>query len=114
MLIQVCRAKIHRATVTGAHLDYEGSISICPDLLKASGIRVYERVQVVNLANGARFETYVIEGKKGEIDLNGPAARLGQAGDLIIIIAYGQIELDKESIPNPVMVHVDSVNKIKF
>jgi aspartate 1-decarboxylase len=113
MLIQVCRAKIHRATVTGAHLDYEGSISICPDLLKASGIKVYERVQVVNLANGARFETYVIKGKQGEIDLNGPAARLGQTGDLVIIIAYGQIDLDKEPVPEPTLVYVDSENKPK-
>ncbi|HUU44329.1 MAG TPA: aspartate 1-decarboxylase [Acidobacteriota bacterium] len=113
MLIQVCRAKIHRAHLTGAHLDYEGSISICPDLLKASGIRVYERVQVVNIANGSRLETYVIEGKRGKIDLNGAAARLGQVGDLIIIIAYALIDPDKEPIPDPTFVHVDSENRIR-
>jgi aspartate 1-decarboxylase len=113
MLIQVCRAKIHRARLTGAHLDYEGSISICPHLLEASGIRVYERVQVVNLANGSRLETYVIKGKPSEIDLNGAAARLGQVGDLVIIIAYAQIDPDKEEIPEPTIVHVDSGNKAK-
>ncbi len=111
MLIQICRAKIHRARVTGAHLDYEGSISIGTDLLEASGIRVYERVQVVNLQNGARFETYVIEGEPGTIDLNGPAARLGLVGDQVIIIAYAQIDPDKEAIPDPRVVLVDSGNK---
>ena len=110
MLIEVYRAKIHRATITGADLNYEGSISICPELLKASGIRIYEKVQVVNLANGARFETYVIEGKPGSVELNGPAARLGERGDMVIIIAYGQIEAN-EPIPDPTVVFVDSGNK---
>jgi aspartate 1-decarboxylase len=110
MLIEVYRAKIHRAVITGADLDYEGSISICPELLKASGIRVYEKVQVVNLANGARFETYVIEGKPGAVELNGPAARLGERGDLVIIIAYGQVEADGP-ISEPTVVFVDSGNK---
>jgi len=110
MLIQVCRAKIHRARVTDANLDYEGSISIGPDLLAASSIQPFERVQVVNVNNGERFETYVIKGRAGEICLNGPAARLGQIGDLVLIIAYGLVELDKASEVKPLIIKVDSNN----
>lgn len=110
MLIQVCRAKIHRARVTDANLDYEGSISVGRDLLAASTIRVWEKVQVVNLNNGARFETYVIEGEPGEICLNGPAARLGQKGDLVILIAYGQVDIEEAGKLEPVIVPVDAQN----
>lgn len=110
MLIQVCRAKIHRARVTDANLNYEGSISVGRDLLAASTIRVYEKIQVVNLNNGARFETYVIEGDEGEVCLNGPAARLGQKGDLVILIAYGQVDLEESSRVKPIMVAVDAQN----
>src|SRR3989304_7916930 len=106
MLIQVCRAKIHRARVTDANLDYEGSISIGPDLLAASSIQPFERVQVVNVNNGERFETYVIKGRAGEICLNGPAARLGQVGGLVLIIAYGLVELDKASEVKPLIIKV--------
>jgi aspartate 1-decarboxylase len=109
--IQVCRAKIHRAKVTDADLEYEGSLSIGPKLLEASTIRPHERVQVVNLNNGQRFETYVIEGSDGEICLNGPAARLGQVGDLVIIIAYGFVGIDEASQFEPVIVTVDSENR---
>lgn len=111
MLIQLCRAKIHRARVTDANLDYEGSISISPELLVASTMKPYERVQVVNVNNGERFETYVIKGKPGEICLNGPAARLGQKGDLVLIIAYGSVELEKADQHVPRIVKVDSNNK---
>jgi aspartate 1-decarboxylase len=111
VLIQVCRAKIHRARITDANLDYEGSISIGKDLLLASTIRVYEKVQVVNLNNGTRFETYVIEGEEGEICLNGPAARLGQIGDLVILIAYGQVDIEDSGKIKPVIVAVDSNNR---
>jgi aspartate 1-decarboxylase len=111
MLLQLCRAKIHRARVTEANLDYEGSISIGPDLLGASTIRSYERVQVVNVNNGSRFETYVIEGRNGEICLNGPAARLGQVGDIIIIIAYGLLDESDARAVKPVIVRVDSQNR---
>jgi len=110
MLIQVCRAKIHRARVTDANLDYEGSISIGPELLSASTIKPFERVQVVNVNNGERFETYVIKGKTGEICLNGPAARLGQKGDLVLIIAYGSVELEAAGGLTPRIVKVDSNN----
>lgn len=111
MQIQVFRAKIHRARVTDANLDYEGSISVGRDLLAASTIRVYEKVQVVNLNNGARFETYVIEGNEGEICLNGPAARLGQRGDLVILIAYAQVDFDESEKIKPVIVAVDAQNR---
>ena len=110
MLIQVCRAKIHRARVTEANIDYEGSIAISTDLLDASGIKIHERVQVVNLQNGERFETFVIKGKPGEVCLNGPAARLGLVNDQVIIIAYGFVDAS-EPIPDPTIVHVDSANK---
>jgi len=110
MLLQLCRAKIHRARVTEANLDYEGSISIGPDLLAASTIRAYERVQVVNVNNGSRFETYVIEGRNGEICLNGPAARLGQVGDIVIIIAYGLLDENDTRAVKPVIARVDAHN----
>lgn len=110
MLIPVLRAKIHRATVTDANLNYEGSIAISPDLLAASGIRPYERVQIVNLNNGERFETYVIEGKPGEMCLNGPAARLGLVGDIVIVLAYAYLDPAKETT-TPKIVHVDSHNR---
>jgi len=110
MLIHVCRAKIHRARVTDANLDYEGSISIGPELLAASTVKPFERVQVVNVNNGERFETYVIKGRSGEICLNGPAARLGQKGDLVLIIAYGLVELEEAGKTAPRIVKVDSNN----
>jgi len=112
MMITVLKSKIHRATVTGADLNYEGSLSIDKNLMKAAGIMTYEKVQVVNLNNGARFETYVIEGKAGtgEVMLNGPAARLGQVGDLIIIIAYATIHKEEAEKFKPTIIMVDSDN----
>lgn len=110
MLIPTLRAKIHRARVTDANLNYEGSIAISRDLLDVSGINVYERVQVVNLNNGERFETYAIEGKQGEMCLNGPAARLGLIGDTIIVLAYGYIDPAKETL-TPKIVQVDTNNR---
>jgi len=113
MQITVLKSKIHRATVTGADLNYEGSISIDKDLLTAADITTYEKVQVVNLNNAARFETYVIERKAGtgEVMLNGPAARLGQAGDLIIVLSYSHIPLDEAAGFKPRIVMVDSKNR---
>lgn len=113
MQITVMKSKIHRATVTGADLNYEGSISIDKNLLDAAGIMVYEMVQIVNLNNGARFETYVIESKagSGEVMLNGPAARLGQVNDLIIIIAYAAMDKVEAETFHPKIIMVDSNNK---
>lgn len=113
MTFSMLRAKIHRAVVTEARLDYVGSISICEDLLSASGILEYERVQVVNIASGARFETYVIASKTpGEICLNGAAARLVQKGDKIIIMAYANVDFIELSGFKPKVVFVDENNKI--
>lgn len=113
MQIKVMKSKIHRATITSADLNYEGSISIDRNLLDTAGIMVYEKVQIVNLNNGARFETYVIEGKagSGEVMLNGPAARLGQVGDLIIIITYATMDKDEAETFHPKIIMVDSKNK---
>lgn len=113
MQITVLKSKIHRARITGANLDYEGSISIDKNLLDSAGIMVYERVQVVNLNNGSRFETYVIEGKSGsgEVALNGPAARLGQVGDQIIIMSYAAMSAEKASEFEPTLIVVDPKNR---
>lgn len=97
MLIEVFKSKIHRVRVTESDLNYIGSITIDEDLLDAAGILVGERVYIVNVNNGERFDTYAIKGKRGsgEICLNGPAARRVQKGDTIIIIAYAQMTPDE-------------------
>ncbi|MGK7311802.1 MAG: aspartate 1-decarboxylase, partial [Candidatus Longimicrobiales bacterium M2_2A_002] len=94
MLRSMCKSKIHRATVTDANLAYEGSITLDPVLMEAADVREYERVHVVNIANGARFETYVITGVEdsGDVVLNGAAARLVQPGDKVIIMSYAQYD----------------------
>lgn len=114
MLITVCKSKIHRATVTAADLNYVGSISIDEDLMKAADLVEYEKVQVANISNGERFETYVIKGKagSGSIELNGAAARKGSKGDLIIIIAYGHLEKSEAANYQPSIVHVDANNRL--
>lgn len=114
MFIEVLKSKIHRATVTEANLNYIGSITIDEDLMKAAGIFENEKVQVVNINNGERFETYVIKGEKGSgtICLNGAAARLVQVGDKIIIMAYCLITLEEYSHHKPKIVFVDDENKI--
>jgi aspartate 1-decarboxylase len=106
------KSKIHRATVTDANLNYVGSITVDTDLLDAADIRPYEHVHIVNINNGARFETYAIEGARGSgvICLNGAAARLAQPGDLVIVISYAQYsETDTQGF-EPVIVHVDESN----
>ncbi|MCK5127482.1 MAG: aspartate 1-decarboxylase [candidate division Zixibacteria bacterium] len=115
MLVTLCRAKIHRATVTEADLNYEGSISIDKDLIDAAGLYLYEKVHVVNINTGSRLETYVIEGEasSGTICLNGAAARLGSKGDKIIIIAYGHFHKDEMEGFKPTFIHVDSNNRIQ-
>jgi aspartate 1-decarboxylase len=113
MLITVFKSKIHRATVTDANLNYEGSITIDSDLIRLADLIPFEQVQVADINNGERFETYVIPGKSGsgEIILNGAAARKVAIGDLVIIIAYAQIEKDKAASFKPVIVHVDEKNR---
>ncbi len=106
MQIQVVKSKIHRVTVTGADLNYIGSITIDESLLEASNIIEGEKVAVVNINNGERFETYAIKGAKnsGEITLNGPAARKVQKGDVIIIIAYGILDFEEAKTFKPSLV----------
>jgi aspartate 1-decarboxylase len=105
------RAKIHRATVTRAKLDYEGSISICPSLLKQGQFVPFEKVDIYNCNNGQRFSTYVIQGERGEIGLNGAAARLVYPGDLVIIAAYCDVSEEELTHFKPKLVFVDSQNK---
>ncbi len=113
MLITVCKSKIHRATITDANLDYVGSITIDTDLIKRADLIPFEKVQVANINNGERFETYVIEGEAGSgtIALNGAAARKGNIGDLVIIIAYGHLEKSEAVDYKPTVVHVDKNNR---
>jgi aspartate 1-decarboxylase len=114
MMVTLCKGKIHRATVTEANLNYEGSITIDKDLIDAAGLIPYEKVQVANISTGARLETYVIEGERGSgmICLNGAAARLGSKGDRIIVIAYGHFAEDEARAFKPIIVQVDENNKI--
>ena len=113
MLITIMKSKIHLATVTDLQLYYQGSIGICKDLIKAARLFPGEKVQVLNFNNSQRFETYVIEGQKGEISLRGPAAKLGKKGDKLIIIAYGLVEPKEASQVKPQVVLVDERNEIK-
>lgn len=113
MNVSMLRTKIHRATVTGADLDYEGSVSICPDLIKSSGLLINERVDIYNCNNGARFSTYVIKGKKGEVCLNGAAARHVQKGDLVIICSYCGMSFDEAQLHEPQVIFVDDKNRMK-
>jgi aspartate 1-decarboxylase len=110
----MCKSKIHRARVTQAELYYEGSLTIDSDLLDAADILPYERVQVCNINNGERFETYAIPGKRrsGVICLNGAAARLGSIGDEIIIITYATFTEEELKSFRPNVVLVDKANKI--
>lgn len=114
MLIQVFRAKIHRIRVTGAELNYIGSITLDEALIEAAGIVVGERVQIVNINNGERFETYVIKGARnsGEVTLNGPAARRVQKGDLLIIIAYGYMTEEEARTYQPKLVFPNEENNL--
>ena len=115
MNITMLKSKIHRATVTEAKLDYVGSITIDASLLEKSGILEYEKVQIANVTNGARLETYTIAGEKGSgvICLNGAAAHLAQKGDIIIIMAYADMSEDEAKTHRPKVVFVDSENNIK-
>ena len=114
MLRSMCKSKIHRATVTDANLNYVGSITIDSELMAAADLMEYEQVHVVNVNNGARFETYVIAGEAGggDICLNGAAARLAHPGDKVIIISYAQYNEAELQEYRPVMIFVDEANRI--
>lgn len=114
MLRTMCKGKIHRATVTQANLNYVGSITIDQDLLDAANIYPYEKVQVVNINNGSRLETYTIAGARGSgvICLNGAAARLTSEGDLVIIISYAQYTEEEIRSLTPQIAFVDENNRL--
>ena len=115
MLITVMRSKLHRLTITEADLNYIGSISLDPDLMDAAGMVEGEKVQIVNINNGERIETYIINGERGsgQVCLNGPAARRCQPGDVVIVIAYGQMTIEEAKNFTPTVVFPDSeTNKI--
>ena len=114
MRLNMLKGKIHRATVKQAALDYVGSITIDVDLLEASGIIEYEKVQIVDVDNGARFETYAIAGERGSgmICLNGAAARCVQPNDKIIIMCYCDMDEEEAKAHKPKVVFVDDENKI--
>jgi aspartate 1-decarboxylase len=114
MLRCFLRSKIHMATVTESNLYYEGSITIDSAIMGKAGILPYEQVQISNLSNGERFETYAIPGRKGEICLNGPTARKGLAGDKIIIFSYSWLK-EEDMTPDfrPVIIRLDEKNRVK-
>ncbi|MBX3020748.1 MAG: aspartate 1-decarboxylase [Bdellovibrionales bacterium] len=113
MRINMLKSKIHRATVTDADLNYEGSVSIDPVLCEAARLIPFERVEIYNCNNGERFATYVIHGKAGEICLNGAAARRVHKGDLVIIASYCDMEQEEAFAHKPQLVMVDDKNDIK-
>ena len=107
------KSKIHRARVTDGNIDYEGSITIDRELMEKADILPYEQVDVLNVNNGARFTTYAIEGEKGEICINGAAARLAAKGDIVIILTYRHVEEEQAREHLPVCVYVDERNEVK-
>ena len=114
MNIEILKSKIHRATITRANLNYIGSISVDEDLMDAANLIEFEKVQVVNINNGERLETYVIKGERGSgmISLNGAAARKAHVGDLVIIAGFAQMDFEEAKTFKPSIVFPDSDNKI--
>lgn len=112
MLITVCIAKLHRATVTGADLAYVGSITIDKTLLKAAGLLPGQIVQITNLSNAAHWRTYIVAGGKGKIVMNGPPARLFHKGDKVIILGEAWVDAKDAARMSPTIVFVNDKNKI--
>jgi aspartate 1-decarboxylase len=114
MYIEVLKSKLHRVRVTQAELHYVGSITIDEALMEAANLIENEKVQIVNINNGERFETYVIKGERdsGMICLNGPAARKVQIGDIVIVISYASMEFEEAKKYNPILVFPDSNNRL--
>src|SRR5436190_20187003 len=114
MLLTVYKSKLHRVTITQADLNYIGSITIDEDLMDADKLVEHEKVQIVNINNGERLETYIIKGERGSgiICLNGPASRKVAVGDIIIVISYCQVTMEEYKKHNPVTVHVNASNQI--
>jgi aspartate 1-decarboxylase len=112
MRIEMLKSKIHRATVTGADINYTGSVAIDPSLCEAVGLREFEKVDVLDIDNGARLTTYVILGGPGEVCLNGAAARLVHKGDRVIIVSYAQLDESEADEFRPKIVILDEHNQI--
>ncbi|MCO4292658.1 aspartate 1-decarboxylase [Solitalea sp. MAHUQ-68] len=114
MLIQVLKSKIHRVKVTQAELHYVGSITIDEDLLDAANMIENEKVQIVNINNGERFETYIIKGERGTgtVCLNGPAARKVQVGDIVIVISYATMDFEEAKKYKPAVIFPDQQNRL--
>ncbi len=112
MIRTMLKSKIHRATVTGSDLNYEGSIAIDTELCKAADLLEFEKVEIYNINNGARFSTYVIPGRRGEVSLNGAAARMVQPGDLVIIASYVNLPDEEAKDLKPKIVLVTELNAL--
>ena len=114
MLVHLLKSKVHRATVTAASVDYEGSLTIAEDLVERAGLHAYERILCSNMANGARWETYVILGRRGSgvIELNGAVAHLGEAGDRLTIMSFTEVEEHQARGWQPKVLVLDEKNKI--
>ena len=114
MQIQILKSKIHRVKITQAELHYVGSVTIDEDLMDAAQIIENEKVQIVNINNGERLDTYVIKGKRGsgEVCLNGPAARKAQVGDIVIIISYASMDIEQAKAYKPVLIFPDDHNQL--
>ena len=114
MLIEMLQSKIHRATVTDANLEYVGSITVDENLINSANLREWQKVEVLNLNNGERFQTYIIKGEagSGQICINGAAARKAQKGDKVIIVSYAYLTPEEADKSQPTIVFVDEKNKI--
>jgi aspartate 1-decarboxylase len=114
MQIEILKSKIHRATITEANLNYVGSLTLDEDLMDAANMIEHEKIQVVNVNNGERLETYLIKGQRGSgvVCLNGPAARRGMTGDVIVIISYATMDFEEAKIYKPVVVFPGEGNKL--
>ncbi|MCX6860869.1 MAG: hypothetical protein RIS24_2237 [Verrucomicrobiota bacterium] len=114
MLVHLLKSKLHRATVTAASLDYEGSLTIAEDLMERAGLHPYERILCGNMANGARWETYAIRGPRGSgvIELNGAVAHLGKIGDRLTIMSFAEVEEAQASAWTPKVIVLDTANRI--
>lgn len=116
MIIKLLKSKIHRATVTEADLNYMGSLTLDEDLMDAAGLIEFEKIQVLDITNGSRLETYIIRGKRGsgEVCINGAAAHLIHEGDLVIIVSYCQLTENESLNHKPNIVNVDNENKVIY
>ena len=114
MKLEILKSKIHRATVTDANLDYMGSLTLDEKIMRLANLNEYEKIQVLNITNGSRLETYVIKGpsESGEVCINGAAAHLVKKGDLVIIVAFCSLSKDELKSFKPAIIHVNGDNQV--